>query len=401
MQDITAIRLVENRLAWYPPGTSDEPEWLDEEGAGDRLRAALGQRRGGICFAAPGADTRLLTLAVTPAEKKHISKSLPFTLEEQVAADIDDLHFAHGAVDRENLGVAICSRDKMADWRELLAPFPGVNRWSPEPLMLPWREGEWCLVLEDDNAILRSGRCEGVSIERAMLPVILDGMLREGGAPRTLVVYGDDQDADLALLPEALRECAQWRRGNFAAAMLLAEGEQISLNLLQGEYAARLPLRRWWQQWRLVAVAFAAAFTLQLGALYVDYRELQAENLALRGAVQDSYRQAFPKGQVVDPEKQLQRQLDALRGTAQTSGFVALIERVGQAVAAMPSTTIATLNYNDKADEMRLNVVAKNFEGVEQLRSKINETGLQATMENSSAQGDEVRARLRIGGGIR
>ena len=136
---------------------------------------------------------------------------------------------------------------------------------------------------------------------------------------------------------------------------------------------------------------------VQLGAAYADYRQLAAQNVALRTAVQDSYRRAFPRGQVVDAEKQLQRQLDALRGTAQTSGFVSLVEQVGAAVAGMPQTSIATMNYNDKADEMRMNIVAADFEGVERLRSRINESGLEAVMESSSAQGDKVRARLRVG----
>ena len=132
-------------------------------------------------------------------------------------------------------------------------------------------------------------------------------------------------------------------------------------------------------------------------ATYADYRNLTAENLALRGAVQDSYRKAFPKGAVVDAEKQLRRQLDALRGTGQSSGFVSLMERIGVVVADMSDTTIASINYNEKGDEMRMNIVAADFEGVEQLRSRINEAGLEAVMESSSAQGDRVRARLRVG----
>ena len=100
MQDITAIRLVENRLAWYPPGASEEPQWLDDELAQERLRAALSERRGSICFAVPGADARLLTLPITPEEKKHLKQSLPFMLEEQVAEDIEELHFAHCNLDK-------------------------------------------------------------------------------------------------------------------------------------------------------------------------------------------------------------------------------------------------------------------------------------------------------------
>lgn len=44
-----------------------------------------------------------------------------------------------------------------------------------------------------------------------------------------------------------------------------------------------------------------------------------------------------------------------------------------------------------------MNILAANFEAVEQVRAGINEAGLQAVMESSSAQGDKVRARLRVG----
>jgi type II secretion system protein L len=128
-----------------------------------------------------------------------------------------------------------------------------------------------------------------------------------------------------------------------------------------------------------------------------DYWQLQRENIALRTAVQDSYRQAYPRGAVVDAEKQLRRQLDALRGSGQSSGFVSLLERVGSVIAARPGTAIASINYSDKSGEMRLNILASDYEAVEQIRAGINKAGLEAIMENSSAQGDQVRARLRVG----
>lgn len=395
LQKTTVVRLVDGRLAWYPPGASEEPRWLDDDGARDSLRAALAQRKVGVCFAVPGEDVRLLTLEVSAAERKHIAASLPFTLEEQVAEDIDDLHFSSCTLDRETLGVAICSREKMDEWQALLAEFPGILRWCPEPLLLPWQPGEWCLVLEEQEAIVRVGRCDGFTIERGLVgPMLTAAAL--AGEPESIVVYGADQQSDTALLPENLRERVQWRQGNLYAALLLGETGAVDLNLRQGDYAPRLPLGRWWKQWRAVAAVFAVGFCVQLAALYMEYRNLSNENLALRSAVQDSYRRAFPRGNAPEPEKQMRRQLDALRGTGQSSGFVSLVNRVGGVVATMPGTTISTMNYNEKGDEMRMNIVAGDFEGVERLRSRINEAGLDAVMENSSAQGDKVRARLRV-----
>ena len=69
---------------------------------------------------------------------------------------------------------------------------------------------------------------------------------------------------------------------------------------------------------------------------------------------------------------------------------------MGGAIAGMPGTTIASINYNDKGNEMRLNILATDFAGVEQLRSRINEAGLEAVMESSSTQGAQVSARLRV-----
>lgn len=397
MQNIAVIRLVQGRLAWYPPGASEEPQWLDNDIARESLRAAQSQRRANLCFAVPGADVRLLTLQITAEEKKHIGKSLPFMLEEQVAADIDELHFASAPIDKSLLAVAVCSQQKMQQWQTLLADYPAINQWVPEPLLLPWQAGEWCLVLERDGAIIRTGQGEGCSIERDMLPVLFASALADTTAPQAVIVYGSDQAADTALLPAELQDRVQWRQGNLYSALLLSDSAQPQCNLLQGAYAPRLPLARWWRQWRTVAAVFAAAFCLQVLANYADYRNLKNENLALRGAVQDSYRKAFPRGAVVDAEKQLRRQLDALRGSGQTSGFVSLMDRVGVVIAGSPGTTIASINYNDKGDEMRMNIVAADFEAVEQVRAQINQAGLQAVMESSSAQGDQVRARLRVG----
>jgi len=396
LRDTAVVRLVEGRLAWYPPGAGVEPQWLDDESARDKLRATLAQRRVKVCFAVPGADARVLTLAVAPEEKKHISKSLPFMLEEQFAADVEKLHFAFCPLEGDNFAVASTAKAKMEEWQLLLADFPGIAQWLPEPLLLPWQADEWCLVLEADSAIIRVGECDGFSVERNLVDVLLQGVLRESAPPQAVIVYGSDQIADTELLPAQLRDRVQWRRGNLCAALLLSESGELNLNLLQGNYAPRLPLALWWRQWRAVAAVFAVAFLLQLAAAYAEYRSLSAQNLALRGAVEGSYRRAFPQGAVVDAEKQLRRQLDTLGGTGQGSGFIGLMDRVGGAIAGMPGTTIASINYNDKGNEMRLNIVAADFEGVEKLRSRINETGLEAIMESSSTQGTRVSARLRV-----
>ncbi|MCB1710363.1 MAG: type II secretion system protein GspL, partial [Halioglobus sp.] len=259
--------------------------------------------------------------------------------------------------------------------------------------------GEWCIVLDGEDAIVRYDRCGGFSVERVLLPSMLAGLLANGTLPGAVVFYGREQAADIALLPPSLQAKAQWRRGNLYSALLLGESPGSALNLLQGEFAVRLPVARWWREWRTVAAVFALAFGLQLVATYADYLKLSRENLALRAAVESSYRKAYPRGAVVDAETQLRRQLASLRGSGEASGFVQLVERVGAAIAGNNGTAIDAINYNfsSRGGEMRMNIVAADFEAVERVRSDINKAGLEAVMESSSAQGDKVRARLRVG----
>lgn len=396
MRDTAVVRLLDNRLAWYPPGAAVEPRWLDDEAARSDLLSTLADRRVKVCFAVPGADARLLVQSVPPEEKKHLGKSLPFSLEERVAEDIDDLHFASCPLQEDDYGIAITSRHSMEEWQSLLAELPGIHAWIPEPLMLPWRDGEWCLVMEGAEVIARFDQCGGFTVERELVDTLLQGVIAEAGEPEAIVIYGADQEADTALLPEVLRSRVQWRRGNLCAALMLSESGDINLNLLQGDFAPRLPLALWWQQWRAVAAAFGVAFVLHMAATFADYRYQSQQNLALRGAIEASYRSAFPKGAVVDAEKQLRRQLEDVGGTGQGSNFVSLMYRVGGAIAESPGTSISTINYSDKGDEMRLNIVAANYEGVEKLRSRINDAGLDAVMESSSTRGDRVSARLRV-----
>jgi type II secretion system protein L len=353
-----------------------------------------------VCFAVPAADVTLFALEISVEERKHIGKSLPFMLEERLATDIDDLHFAWNIEGKTRLTAAVCSRTKMLKWQAALAECAAVNHWVPEPLLLPWQEGEWTLLIEENTAIVRTGAFAGYGIEVELLPAMLQATLDETAQPPlAVVVYGQHQQDDSAMIPAAIADRIQWRRGDLRQALLLAQLPAQSFNLLQSEFAVHLPLARWWKQWRAVAAIVALAFCVNLIATYAEFSSLARENESLRLAVEQSYRKAYPRGALVDAEKQLKRQLAALRGSGQTSGFVSLINRVGEVITRYPGTQIASINYNDTGDEVRMNITASDFEAVEDIRAAMNKAGMSAKMESSNVQGERVRARMRIGAG--
>jgi general secretion pathway protein L len=395
VRESAVIRLVGEEFVWYPAGAGGSPKSLSDPGHVAELEAIAAARRAPLVFAVPGADVVLREISYFASEKRHIVKSLPFLLEDDFAEDIETLHFSSRPLSRLSLGVAVCSDEYMQRWREMQVGLPALSQWIPEPLLLPWQGGELCIVIEADQIIVRSGVNSGFTVERELALTTLAALAGDAEFD-AVIVYGTDQQSDQELLPQSLQAKLQWRSGDFSAALMLVEEESQPLSLNQGEYGAQLPLRRWWLQWRLVAGLFVAAFGLQLASTWTDYNNLHNRNLYLRQQIEVAYREAVPRGAVVDPEKQLQRQLDTLRGGAPGAGFVSLLDRIGRVVQAQKGSQIATINFNDKVGDVRLNLVVPDFKAVESIRNELDKAGLLAQMENSNTQGDVVRARLKV-----
>lgn len=409
--NLSIIFLREERLHWAPVGVAaraDEVQDLAEPATVARLREALAVDDHRVVFAAPGADVRLFDMPVSREEKRHIDQALPFALEERLTDDIASLHFAKVALDDESFGVAVASLEKMHRWREQLdsivsgAPDTEFARrlservlWLPEQLLLPWQAGEWLICRDGDEVILRFGRCAGTRIEHALLEVLLRSLAQEK-RPEKVVFYGVDETADRALLSEFSDVPIDWRRGDFlAAAMLLGDLAHIP-RLDQGDFAPSLPFARWWTLWKGVAVALLVAVGVHLVGGWLELSRLEDANLALRAETEAVYRSLNPKGVLQDPERQLQRQLDALKGSSSSGSFLPLLDPLAQQLAAQDGVVLGNLNYSGSNGQIRVSLLAKDFAQVEQIRAGLVERGLNATLDNSSRSGQGVRARLRL-----
>lgn len=394
IENLSLLRVTDSGLQWQAAGGVPRP--VSDEAVREALQEELDRREHQIAFAAPGGDLRLAELALAPEERRHLDASLPFMLEESIAGDIEGLHFARSLPAKDRCAVAIISHQWMEHWGELLGEHALKMPWIPEPLLLPWNVGQWTLVFEDATVLLRTGEFSGSRIETELLPEYLES-LREAEAPQRVVVYGEDETRERALLPEVLREDVEWRRGDLGSALMLVE-ERPDLDLRQGDYAPRLPYARVWQQWKTLAVLAVAALAVHLLSGWSDLNRLERENLALRSEIQAVYREVNPRGAVVDAERQLRRQVGALRGVGSGGSFTGLLTPLAAAVADTDGLRLASLTYSQNREELRINLLAPSFGAVERLQTALAEAGVTAVLENSSRSGEQVRARLRLGG---
>lgn len=381
-QKTTGILRLEGETLWLlTPGNSKAV----------RLDGVTEEHRHFI-FAAPAEMIRLTTTIVRPDERRHLMKALPFALEDQIIDPVEDMHLACQPLDEDLFVVGLVDKRSFIQWLDILGPLfegPVIS----EAMLLPWQSGEACLVIEADSILIRYGKALGARIDKTLLPLFLSSLEQP---PESLIVYGREQEGDLNALGEPWQQSAQWRRGGLAEALMVASTPDQAMNLRQGAFAAQLPLGRWWRHWRPVGIAAAAALTLQLGADLTEYLRLRGENLQLREAIQASYRKANPRGAVVNPERQLDQQLSEFAARGQGVLFTPILAKVTESIASLDEAIISTLNFSGATSEIRLDIVAKDYQAVEMLRDRLAQQGMKATLETSSARDDRVRARIRV-----
>lgn len=392
MQNSVVIRLVGEQLLWFPPGATGEAQLLNSETAVASLRAWCKEHRRAPIVAVSGFDYTCHEVNFDAAEKKHILRSLPFMLEEQVGEDVEGLHVVAGRLNTSPLNALLCRHQDLQAALEMLDGLPQPKQCLPDYLLLPWQEGQWTVLKEDQHLLVRTGTDHGFAVDLSNAELFLNAAIAQYGEPEALVVYSESE----FVLPESLAGKAQWRKGDFATALVLTDENISTMNLLQGEFAPRLPLDKWWRKWRVAAVLVAVAFAVQLVATGLEYRQLKAQNIELRTAVEQRFRTVFPKGRMQDPQKQLQRKLQSLSAGGSKASYTRLLYAVGQAVSAQDDSRLLSVNYNARGGDMRLSLLAPDYNAVEALRASMAEAGVNAVLESSNAQSDGVRARLRV-----
>ena len=341
---------------------------------------------------APGEALILNPVAMPSRNRGTWAKAVPYALEDQLVEDIEALHFALGnAPQGERLPVAVIGHAALRAWLDAcgqhgLTPAAVI----PEPLLLPWREGEWSLLLEERRAVARTGLWQGFSTERNLLGLLLDRIITEAGdaKPARLRIWGRDADR---FSDPALADCeCQIETEPVEPLALFASGHQpgATLNLLQGPYGRQTQWGRWLKPWRAAAALAGACLLVQGFTTLYEHRRLQQEALALGVEMERVYKEALPDStRIVNPKAQLEAHLRELRPNGGEEGvFLELLNRGAQALTSASEVVLRGFSYRDGL--LDLSLQGGNPAALDQLRQQLNQQpGLQAEMRTTQREG--------------
>jgi general secretion pathway protein L len=394
---------------------------------------ALGCR---VVIIVSGVEVVLTDVTLPNMNRQKLVKAIPYALEEQLANDVEDNHFAVGERQREDaINVAIVERKIMEMWLNGLKDVgiqPDVV--TTEVLAVPYEEKCWTLVLKSGDkqskakAILRTNLQAGIALDIANVEPLMNSMLEsisDENRPGRLHIITcdatssdpDDSSASQSTSPgsassqmKAVAEQLEKLAKKFSIEAVVEHADQSflnylsnqynesrSINLLQGDYSRRERLEKQLRPWIPAAALAGVWLLLQFGLMLFDYQKLSSKDTELRARVTEIYRQAFPEDKnIVNPKVQMEQKLAELRVSAnQTTDMLVLLAKAGDVLSDTNSLLIRTLRFKDETLDLDFEI--SDLQSLDQLKDRLTrETDLVVDIQSASSKKGKVESRMQL-----
>ncbi len=396
--------MVETLLIRLAPAAQGFRDWLlvDEQGQG-KGPVQSGAPDAGVINSirrvvvlVPGSEVSLFEVQV-PGRGQRVMRATPYVLEEQLAADVEQLHFALGAAREDNrYPVAVVERARMDDWLALLQEHGiSASQWVPDILAVP-SDGGWSLLVDGGTVLVRSGDCAGFAADADNLAPLFAMLQAQEKAPESARVFGstvlDLEAVDLDLVEDLAQPLEQLARGYTQGAVI---------DLLQGDYSRREEWGRLLRPWKASAALLLAAVILAGVSTGLDYQRLSRQKEQLASEIEATYRKAFPNARrIVNPRAQMQQQLKKLQrktGTGSTD-FLAMLAETANVIRTAKGIDVRGASYRD--GRLDLDLMADNLQILDKLKQDLISGGrMQAEIQSATTERDrKVKSRMRVQG---
>ena len=349
----------------------------------------------------PGLAVRLASVQVPARQAQKILQAAPYALEDQLAEDVDTLHFSiDAAPQRRPAGaphpVAIVARERMDQW---LAPFRAKglkpDALVPETLSLPLPEGgRWTAVVEPGHVTVRNGPYSGFACTLEDFETYLQIADPTGQVPLRLFV-SRDVEFDFTRLPRPVELLPGY--GSPLEVLVRHWQPDTSINLLQGVYSQREDWQRAARPWRVAAYAAAAWAVFALANEGAQAFRLGRELARQEQQNVERYKELYPEAtNFANLSVQAQQQLLQLRGGGGARPpLLPLLDSLAAAMTANPGLTLQSLQFREGA--LHLNLTGTDLQALENLRTWYGtRPEVSLSVLDTNAQPDGVQIRLRL-----
>ncbi|MGC9401091.1 type II secretion system protein GspL [Vibrio genomosp. F10 str. 9ZC157] len=329
------------------------------------------QRQGIVLLS---SDDIVLAEVDTPAgSSRQLESMLPYLLEDEIAQDVDELHFT--VLSKQAKKACIAAVDKRwlkACLDELQDAGINISKVLPDVLALP-KSGELTAANIGQHWLVRKGDSLGLSLPSPWLETLTTSdWVKEGQEYLPLTSYSP--------LPTLELDSEQsWQSVDAPLIMqLLTEGALGSkVTLLTGEFKPNSSLLKYWSIWKKTAVAAAVIGAVFVGQYGLQISQDEAKAEAYRAESERIFREALPGKTRIPTVSYLKRQMNdeatRLSGGGGGSPILDWLNQIPDSLKANNSMTLLSIRYDGNRDEVRIQAKSKDFQSFEQVRIKFAE----------------------------
>ncbi|MDH3638373.1 MAG: type II secretion system protein GspL [Gammaproteobacteria bacterium] len=341
----------------------------------------------------PGTAVAIRKIDVPARTRRQAEATAPYALEESLATDVEDLHFAvldwkRGA----DTTVAVVERRSMDAWREALTDIT-PDKLVPEMLLLPLHaQTDYTLAKLDDGSVYVRGRDATYLVldENAV-----ELWWQEMENPHASIAVNDGHLAHrLVELGGTLVH--EWNiGGNFQEWLKHDNAPEVTGNLLQGNY---LPQERRQAAggYKTAAALLAAALVIRLVADGFEYVSLRSKDRELGEQIEATFRSAFPDiTRIVNPRVQMEQKMRELKtGSAGAGYFQLLLAAVAKAVPPARAT-LEEINFRENS--MIVTCTTSDFAGLDRLKELFaKDQNVRVELLSSGSRDNRVSGRFKL-----
>ncbi|MFI4878964.1 MAG: type II secretion system protein GspL [Steroidobacterales bacterium] len=403
-------------LIRLPRVAGENASWLIADGRGSQVGPpqegplslaaprAAGRR---VCLLVPGADVLLTEPEVPVKAGARLAQLVPYALEEHLADDIEELHFAIGkrSTDSPRAPVAVVARALLQEWLTTLRA-AGIEPAAiyADSDLLPQNPGQAVALLEADAVVVRPPGGTPVTLPADALGEALDiALTGADGGGRGLILYtGAAEWQQHSAQVEAARARfdgikVQLLTGGPLALFAQQLATVTPINLLQGNYEPTGTQAAGLRAWRVAAMLLAALVGLHIIGKVWQLHVLHDREHQVDASIRDTFHTAMPGAQnTTDARHKMEQRLLSARGAGQ--GLLAALQALAQARDAAPGTSVQALTFRDGTLDLKVSV--HDAASLDRVSQTLRDNGWKADLTggNNAGSGYEGRIQVRAGG---
>lgn len=366
----------------------------------DELKNLLQGRKLIVLF--DSAYLNIETVSIPGNNRQRQMQAVPFALEDKLASDIEDVHFALGKK-QDDGNIPVVAIDK-AVLDACLAFFKQADivpeQIIADVLALPLDENAATVLLYEQASLIKISPANGLYCDRINLHSILKTLLEEHPHIKQLTIFHHRQEAEITddFVDLGVEINSRSYNDHPLEILLAAYHDPQHINILQGAYAPQRKSSALWKHWKPAAALVAVWLVLQMATALVETRQLEEKNIQLRAQIEKAFKKANPGARKFNNmRKRVERRLKELQsggGDGNNELFLQLLAETAPALSQQKKIKIKAMVYRNK--HIDLEISADSLQTLEAVKSHLSSRPGIKIVLSTSIEKDNITGRLRV-----